>query len=672
MEKYAALWEPIDLGPVTIKNRVAVTAHALQYSGLDNVMTQQSVDYYEERAKGGAGLILTEAQAVHVSSRGLAPRTLQGWPTETIPVYERLATAVHRHGAKVFIDLSHFGVEDNGTMFLDNWRPLWGPSGLPSTTYGEIGHAMTVEDIQTVVDGFGRSARNAYVAGLDGAEIHAAHGYLLCSFLSPLSNKRDDEYGGSVENRTRIVQECARAVRAATGDGFAVGVRLSLDEGVPGGIDVEHGQEIARILADTGLFDYFSISAGNAATFDRVVAPMSMPGARNVELAIAAKKVVGDHPVITANGIADLSTAAGIITDGSADMVAMTRAHIADPLLIQKARDGREDEIRHCISANQGCIHRMAQGWSLTCTQNPAAGREKILGSGTLVPATEPRHIVVVGGGPAGMRAAEVAASRGHRVTLLERSDRLGGQIRIAAELPTRGRWNVLVKDSERRLQRFGADVRLGTDATVDLVRALEPDEVVLATGSTWRKDGFAVMLGFRPGIPGLETTAVLDPIEAITAPERTGDRVLIVDDTGEYTALGLAEMLAGQGKTVEVVTTRLFAGDNIVLNLDLGHVYPRLYAAGVTITPQHFVAEINAEGATIASVWGGPSRTVAVDSVVTVMLRDPEQSLLAPLSEFFRVRQIGDSLAPRRVDEAIYEGEIAGREAGQPELVTS
>jgi 2,4-dienoyl-CoA reductase-like NADH-dependent reductase (Old Yellow Enzyme family) len=661
MEKYAPLWETLQVGSVKLKNRVVVTAHALQYAE-NNMMTQQSVDYYEERAKGGAGLILTEAQAVHPSSRGLALRTTQGWPTEVIPVYERLAQAVHRHGAKVFVDLSHFGVEDFNTMHLDGWRALWSPSGLPSTTYNEIGRAMTRDDIQELVAGFARSARNAQVAGIDGAEVHAAHGYLLHSFLSPLTNRRQDEYGGSIENRCRIVLECAQAVRDQCGPDFPIGVRLSMTEYAPGGIDEGEGERIAKYLADSGIFNYFSISAGNASTFDHIVSPMSLPGARLVDLAVRAKKVINGLPVLTANGITELSIAADIVRDGKADLVAMTRAHIADPHLVNKARTGHEEEIRHCVSANQGCIHRMAQSWSLTCTQNPAAGREKLLGLGTLTRPEAAKRVVVVGGGPAGMRAAEVAASRGHKVILLEKEERLGGQIKHAARLATRGRWAVLIRDMERTLALYKVDVRTGFEATVESVRALEPDHVVLATGSTWRKDGFTVKMAGRPGIPGLEHVKVLDPIDAIVSPGLCGDRVLIIDDTGEYTALGLAETLAGLGKSVEVITAGLFLGENIVLNLDIGHLYPRLHAAGVTLTPQHIVAEVNPEGAVLARIWDGNQRVVPVDAIVTVMLRDPVTSLLPALDAEFEVTQVGDCLAPRRVDEAIYEGEMAGR----------
>ncbi|MFD4249166.1 FAD-dependent oxidoreductase [Amycolatopsis thermoflava] len=660
MREYDALWQPLQVGAVSLKNRVVVTPHALAY-GRDNVMTQQSVDYYEERAKGGAGLILTEAQVVHPSSRGMMLRTLQSWPTEVIPVYERLAQAVHEHGAKVFVDLSHFGAEDNNTMHLDNWRSLWSASGLPSPTFGEIPRPMTEEDIAELVAGFGRSARNAAVAGMDGAEVHAAHGYLLCSFLSPLTNRRTDSYGGSTENRCRIVLECARAVRENGGPSFAVGVRLSLDEFVAGGIDPDEGERILRTLDASGLFDYFSISGGSAASFHQTVSPMSIPGTPLVDLAARAKKIV-DKPIVTANGIADLATANGIVERGDANLVAMTRAHIADPHLITKAQTGREDEIRHCVAANQGCFSRMAKGWSLTCTQNPAAGREAELGLGTLEHVTEPRTIVVVGGGPAGMRAAETAAARGHRVVLFERSGELGGQIRYAAKLPTRGRWAAMVSDMERTLDKFKVDVRLGAAATVEAIAAEDPHHVILATGSSWRTDGYLAAVGNHGGIPGLEHTVVLDPITAIEEPDRTGKRVLVIDDTGEYLALGLAEKLAADGREVEVVSTRMFLGDNTVLYLDLAHVYPRLHEAGVVLSPQHAVFQVTPDGAVVGRIWDGQTRVVPIDSIVTVAMRAPEESLAAELRARFPLTQVGDCSAPRKVDEAIYEGEMAGR----------
>ncbi|MEJ2863604.1 oxidoreductase [Actinomycetospora flava] len=650
----------MQIGPVSLKNRVVVTPHALAY-GRDNIMTQQSVDYYEERAKGGAGLILTEAQVVHPSSRGMMLRTLQSWPTEVIPVYERVAKAVHRHGARVFVDLSHFGAEDNNTMHLDNWRALWSASGLPSAMFGEIPRPMSESDIAELVDGFARSARNAEVAGMDGAEIHAAHGYLLCSFLSPLTNRRTDAYGGSTENRCRLVIECARAVRAAVGPSFAVGVRLSLDEFVAGGIDPDEGERVLRTLDAAGLFDYFSVSGGSSTTFHYTVSPMSVAGTPLVDLAARAKTIV-DKPVITANGIADLDTATGIIERGDADLVAMTRAHIADPHLVTKALTGREDEIRHCVAGNQGCFSRMAKGWSLTCTQNPSAGREAELGLGTLQPAVDPRTVVVVGGGPAGMRAAETAASRGHRVVLLERSDRLGGQIRYAAQLPTRGRWATMVTDMERTLDKFKVDVRLATTASVETVAAEDPDHVVVATGSSWRTDGYLAAVGNHGGIPGLEHTVTLDPITAIVDPDRAGQRVLIIDDTGEYLALGLAEKLAGEGRSVEIVSTRMVIGDNTLMNLDVAHVYPRLHAAGVVLSPQHAVFAVTPQGAVVGRIWDGAQRVVEVDSIVTVAMRDPEESLVEDLRARWPITQIGDCVAPRRVDEAIYEGEMAGR----------
>lgn len=260
------------------------------------------------------------------------------------------------------------------------------------------------------------------------------------------------------------------------------------------------------------------------------------------------------------------------------------------------------------------------------------------------------------------MRAAEVSASRGHHVILMERDDRLGGQIRYAAQISTRGRWSVMIDDLQRMLDRYRVDVRLDCPASLATIGSEQPDHVILASGSSWRTDGFSAMLGFRPGIPGLEHTVVLDPITAITSPDRVGSRVVIVDETGEYLPLGLAETLAGRGITVEVVSTKMFLGDNIVLTLDIPHLYPRLHAAGVTLSPQHAVMEVTPAGAVLCRIWDGAARVVPIDSLITVMMRDVNDALLESLQAEFPVSQIGDCLAPRTVDEAIYEGEIAGR----------
>lgn len=659
------LWQPLAIGPVTIKNRVVLTAHAL-VSSTDNILGQKSIDYYVERARGGVGLILTEAQMVHPSGKGMVVSAQEGFRPEAVAAYRRLAEAVHPYGTRVFCELGHMGPPDENMMFLDNYRAILSPSGIPPFNTSEMPKPMEQADFEALIAGFVRTALNAKEGGLDGLEIHAAHGFLLSSFLSPGSNRRTDRYGGSTENRCRFLIEVGTAVRQAVGDDFPIGVRLGLEEFTPDGIHADEGERILRHIHDQDLFDYYSISGGHLVSVHTQISPMGVEAGVLQPYAARTKEIVGpDKPVITVNRITNVEQAAEIVAEGTADMVAMVRAHLADPFLVSKAQQGSVDLIRECVSCNQGCLGRLFKQRAITCTINPVAGREAQWGHGTVEAADTPRRVVVVGGGPAGLKVAEVAAGRGHDVVLFERDTRIGGNVRFAAELPHRSRWNLLIDSFDHSLKSLGVDIRVGITATVDAILAESPDVVVLATGSTYDKSGFSSGLGFRNSIPGLDTITALSPVEALTDPGRCGDNVVVVDDGVEYTGLGLAEFLVDHGKTVEIVSRHMAVGADTATTGDIGHLYPRLRSKGVTITAQHYVSEIAGNTATIAEVWGGDAHhTVSIDSIVLNMQRFPERSLFDALGERFEgeIHRIGDCLAPRRIDEAIYEGEKTGR----------
>ncbi|OLT06542.1 hypothetical protein BJF90_15735 [Pseudonocardia sp. CNS-004] len=270
------LWQPIDIAGVTLRNRVVLTAHGLGASTEENLISTQGLDYYEERAKGGVGLILTEAQNVHRSGRGLARGSQEGWKPEVVPVYRELAERVHRHGAKVFAELGHIGPPDDNTIFLDSFRALLSPSGIPALSTNEMPRAMEEQDFADLLEGFALTARHAKTGGLDGVELHAAHGFLMHTFLSPATNKRTDRYGGSTANRCRFIIEAAEAVRAEVGAGFPIGVRISFAEFTPDGISEEEGEAIVRTLHAAGVFDYFSISGGNLLTVHNQISPMGV------------------------------------------------------------------------------------------------------------------------------------------------------------------------------------------------------------------------------------------------------------------------------------------------------------------------------------------------------------------------------------------------------------
>jgi 2,4-dienoyl-CoA reductase-like NADH-dependent reductase (Old Yellow Enzyme family) len=662
MSELDVLWQPIEIGNVTLKNRVWVSAHDAGYSE-DNILSDRYVAYLEERAKGGAGTVLPGVQIVHPSGSAAYGNGMDGWRPEVVEQYRKLSDAVHRHGTKVFLQIGHWGAEGDAGQLLDAQHELLAPSGIRSIVSGQEPRTIEANDIEAIIAGYVQTAANAQDGGVDGVEIHAGHGYLICQFLSPLTNQRTDEYGGSVENRCRFMLEVTRAIKERCGADFPIGTRISLDElmDLPGGITADEGEEVVRVLHASGLFSYFSVTGGNSHTVHKWIAPMTSESHANfVPLAARVKKLV-DVPVITVGRITEITQAAEIVRRGDADIVAMTRAHIADPEIVSKASSGRVDEIRPCIGVNQGCLRRIARGQMISCTQNPVTGRESQWGAGSVTPAAVPKKVLVVGGGPSGLKSAELAARRGHEVVLIEQADALGGQLRYASRLPHRAEWAIMVRTLERAVARHGVDVRLNTEATVDLIEELGADEIVVATGSRFARTGFTPVRGDRATIPGLEDP--LDPLEVIDDPERCGERVLIVDDKGDYVPLGLAEILVTAGHTVEIVSRHFFIGEGTLLTGDLMWAVPRLAAAGVKFTPQTLVEQVDGTEVTLLDMWTFTPRVQEADTVVLCMGKLPTVQLYKDLRLGGRsVHRIGDCVAPRGVDEASYEGEMVGR----------
>lgn len=666
MSDLDVLWEPVHIGPATAPNRIAVPAHQTHFPmEADDLIGARYIAYMEARARGGAGLLVVEAGAVHPSAArdGL----INAYRPEIVPGMRRLGEAIHRHESLLFAQLSHMGNQDPGTSVLDEWHPLVAPSPIPSVVYGRIPKALAAEEIASIVAGYGQTAANAREAGLDGAEISAGHGYLVCQFLSPLTNRRTDEYGGSLENRCRFAVEAAEEVRRCAGEDFALGIRLSFDEGLgDAGLTPEESEGIVRLLDGTGLFDYFSITGGNYHTAHEWVPGMASGYDGNfVPDAERAKGAVGSGaPVVVASAIRTVERAAEIVGGGQADLVGMARAHIADPDLVAKARAGRGGEIRRCVGANQGCLRRLFEHGMITCTVNPAAGRERTLG-GTGPPA-ERRRVAVVGGGPAGMKLAETAAERGHQVVLLERAGVLGGQLLLAGRLPGRENWLELAASLERSIGRLGVDVRLGTVATAEVLAGIGADEVVLATGSRFDLSGYSISSPGRDTIPGIERDGVIAPDQAIADPEGCGDRVVIFDDNGDHVPLSLALLLAEPGRSVEVVSSQLFAGSRLVVTGDLPWLLPKLASAGVPVTSQFSLDGMDADSVAVSSIWGGGPRRIPADTVILSMMRVAEDSLVAELAgSGMAVTRLGDCLAPREVDDATYEAVLLGRTIG-------
>jgi 2,4-dienoyl-CoA reductase-like NADH-dependent reductase (Old Yellow Enzyme family)/thioredoxin reductase len=668
-----ALWNPIELGSITVENRIVVCAHEAYFTH-GGPLNEQYVDYLQERARGGAGLVMIGASGV--MPRGAANGHMQGWRPENVPMYKSLSDGVRKHGGRVFVQLFHAGHQTNGQLEHD-WEPPMAPSDIAGPVYDRIPEPMTQSDIDEVVQAFGSAAALAQAGGLDGVELSGGHGYLIGQFLSPMSNRRTDGYGGTIENRCRFALEIGREIRRRVGR-FTMGVRLSYDEYLgPFGISPDEADQSLAILHASGLFDYFNISGVNYHSVQNLVATMSsgLASGYMVDNAIRAKAVVkGEVPIIAANGIRTIDVAAAIVERGDADLVGMTRAHIADPEIVRKARAGQVSSIRRCVAANQGCVRRGGVGKGISCTVNPVVGREAQWGVARQEQASVPLSVVVVGGGPAGMKAAETAALAGHRVTLLERGSELGGVVLRAAQVPGRGEWSNLIEDLAGALARLEVDVRLGVEADVAQIEELAPDATILATGASFEKTGYSPMRPDRPGIPGIDGAQVLDPVEALEDPARVGQKVLIVDGHGDYAAIGVALKLADSERSVEIVTHQMFAGAGLVAaTLDTPWISPQLAAKGVKLTPQTFVDHVDGHTVTLANMWGGEPWEVQADTLILDTSRRPNTELAEALERIgIEAERIGDCRVPREIDDAIYEGERAGRSVSATALVSS
>lgn len=666
-----AIWEPLRIGTTEVRNRIMMTAQTTVF-GKDHILGDRHIEYYRERAKGGVALFICEQQAAHRLSKGSFYEGCTAWEPRAIPQFAKLAEAVHEHGGKQFVQLFGCGVHDKGTTIFDEWHPLWGVSAIPSVYHHEMPLVMSADQIADVVRGFGQSALHVKVAGCDGVEVHGAHSYLVGQFLSRAYNARTDQYGGSVSNRARIVVEIGDAIRRRVGADFTVGLRISYDEYLgPAGITPEESDEVMELVAATGLYDFFNISAGGYHTLFKAVAPTGSQHGELVPFAKRAKRIVGDRAkVFTVGRITTLTMAEQALRDGAADMVGMTRAMMADPYHVRKVLEGRADEIVYCVGANE-CINRAFVQRPVTCVMNPAVGREARWKKDNLrrVGEGDTKRIAVVGGGPAGCRTAELLGRRGHDVQLIERERELGGHLRPLVELPSWKEWGTAIDNLVRGVRAAGVVLTLSNAATAESIVALKPDIVVVATGSRWDKTGLTPFRPDRLVMPGSEQENVLELTTAIrrtTAdPSALGGRVVILDDSGAYPPLALAHLLATRGGArVTVVTPRDTAGSDLIGRGELFLILPLLIEAGVDVRSQCGVDRIEDTRVFVHSIWGGQPQPIEdVSTVVLALTRSPIDDLYhALLPKLSRVERVGDCVAPRALVQVMYEAEELGR----------
>lgn len=659
-ETFPHLFSPLAIGSVTVRNRIVMTAHTKLYAE-GGMISERHADYYAERAKGGIGLIVTEQQSVHPTSNGGFANVCYGYREESVARFRLVADKVHAHGAKIFAQIWHCGQHAPNDA-LDDPTQSWAPSAVPCVAWHSTPKEMEVEDIREIIEGYAKTARNAQLGGMDGVEIHAAHSYLPQQFWSPLYNRRTDVYGGSLENRMRFSLELIERIREVCGRDFVLGLRVSGDELFPTGLVLQDMQEICRRLEDTGLVDFINVSGGCYHNIPIMVGPMEIPPKPFVPLAAGIKEVVEGIAVFVADRINDPRVAEEVLRDGHADMVGMTRATLCDPELPNKAREGRVEEIRFCMACNQACIARLWDQKQVTCVQNPAASREARFGIGTLEPAARRRRVLVVGGGVGGMKAAEMAAERGHDVELYEKDAELGGQVNLARKLPTRDEFWECARYLRMRMEKLRVRVTLGRAVDTEFVLERRPDVVVVATGSLPLKNGITSFWPYE--VPGWEQENVLSVEDVLTGRGAVGKRVVVYEDTNHHRGVGICEYLADRGCEVEVVTRHPYVGMDLVITLNQPLLYKRFFEKGVRMSPHEALKEIRGREVVVFNIYTNQERVLdGVDTVVMATMKKADDALYRALKgRVAELHRIGDCVQPRLVTEAIWEGFVVGR----------
>ncbi len=667
MAQYTYVFTPLKVGHTTIKNRIIFGPHVTNM--FPNFLPgERARAYYEERAKGGVGMIITGAQPVDEKADYYPYTQMAMWSDDVIEPLRRVTDTIHKYDCKFLTQLVHPGVHQPIDRNLE--YPARAPSQVSAIEEPHmIPKELEKEEIVEIEQKFAAAADRAKKAGCDGAEIHGAHGYLISQFLTPLNNKRTDEYGGTPENRFRFCREVIDIARDRVGRNFVLGIRISNNDMYPGGLETEDMVQIARWIEETGKIDYINVSTGLYRSYN-VMIPTHYTGLQpgyQAEFTSKIKEAVKAIPVFQTGRINSPSLIDRLIADGKCDGAIIVRQLIAEPEFANKAREGREDDIRPCMYCNQNCIAYINMGLPVGCNGNAATGYERELGIGTVKRAGQRKKILIIGAGPAGLECARIAAERGHEPVIYERADKVGGQVGLFIKMPGRIEVQDYISWLERQCKKQGVRINFGqeiTEANMDSVLGKErPDAIVVATGAKAARDGRSAVT--TEPIPGWQQDHVITYEEVILGRGKLGDRVLVVDELNDRIAPGVAEMAASQGKQVELITRWMNIGYQwLWFWNEMTWINARLDELRVKVVPNTWVKNISKGTVTCYNIFSGREWTTEADNVVLATMRYSTNNLYHLLKRrgVKNVYHIGDAVAPRKIYTSIRDGDKLAR----------
>ncbi|MGC8465295.1 MAG: mycofactocin system FadH/OYE family oxidoreductase 2 [Acidimicrobiales bacterium] len=673
MRRFPLLYSSISLGRQTLRNRIVFAAHLTNFAS-QGLPSEQHRAYYEERARGGAGLIITEELSVHPSDWPYE-KMIHGFNDAVRPRYRTITESVHRHGALIFAQINHNGSQGSS---LYSRLPLWAPSQIPDPLFREMPVAISEPTIAELFESYATTAQRAVDCGFDGIELQCSHSSIIRQFLSPKTNHRHDRYGGSLTNRSRILLELINVVRSAIGPTAALGVRLCGDEMIDDGIEINEAVEVARSIEATGQVDYINTSIGVAtASLYVIEASMTIPPLYSRFVPATLRRAI-DLPIVGSGRIKDPTQAEKALADGDMDLVGMVRAQIADPNFATTAASDHPERIRLCLSCNQECVGRMGLNRWLSCIENPLAGREHIGhlhhdderldglgGLGAPMPRSlgsaqrGRQRVLIAGAGPSGLQAALALTQGGHRVKVIEQRSSAGGMLTLAASLPTRAELGDLVRNQLQAMEDRRIEITFGQSVDLDLITELSPDVLIVATGSAPKPPYFVSRFDTEQG-SGLMVTEV--GIVLTHALSLKGS-VYIFDEIGFHHATSLALHLRSTADSVTIITPHLSVGQGLGVTLDLETWNTAANEADIRQLPERIVTSLDETGINVMVHTTGQTEHLDADALVLVNHRRPLDDLYHQTQSVRGLKRfrLGDALAPRRAHQCVIEGDLLG-----------